>query len=86
MATNDTGANKPTDRGTADPQTPTERPWETDWSNLKRRREKAVDALPESIIIARKSRHLARKRDITTNRAARILSNNEIDIPDEVVL
>ena len=60
--------------------------WETDWSNLKRRREEGVDAVAETVLTARKSRHLARKRDISTNRAARILSNNEIDIPDEVVL
>lgn len=75
------------DDATADPQQINREPrWEAEWRNEKRRRQKGVDALPESIIIARKSRHLARKRDITTNRAARILSNNEIDIPDEVVL
>ena len=86
MATNDSSPDKGVDRGTADPQTPTERLWETDWSNLKRRREKGTHKISDFNLQKRKSRYLARKRNIDRQEAARKLNRGEIELPDEVVL
>lgn len=69
-----------------DPQTTVERPWDTDWSNEMRRREEGVDKISEFLLQKRKSRHLARERDIDRQRAANLLKYGDAEVPDAEVL
>ena len=75
------------DDGTADPQQiNTEPRWEAEWRNEQRRREKGTHKVSEFNLQKRKSRYLARKRNIDRQEAARKLNRGEIELPDEVVL
>lgn len=73
-------------RSTIDPQSTTEGPWDVDWSNEVRRREEGVDEVSDLLLRKRKSRHLARKRDISRSRAAHVLKIGDAEVADEVVL
>ena len=87
MATNDTRANKPTDRGTADPQQiNTEPRWEAEWRNEKRRREQGVDEINDRRLRKRKVGHIAHERDVSRQRASHLLKYGDAEVPDEVVL
>ena len=73
--------------GAADPQTVNSEPrWEAEWSNVKQRREEGVDQIDDWLLQKRKSRHLARERDIDPQRAANLLKYGDVEVPDEVVL
>ena len=75
------------DDATADAQQINAQPrWEAEWSNVKRRREEGVDQIDDWLLQKRKSRHLARERDIDPQRAANLLKYGEVEVPDEVVL
>jgi len=73
-------------RGSIDPQTTTEGPWDVDWSNELRRRQEGVDEVSDLLLRKRKSRHLARKRDISRSRAAHVLKYGDAEVPDSEVL
>lgn len=87
MATNDASPQKGTDRGTADPQQINAQPrWEREWSNVKRRREKDTDKITDRRLRKRKVQHVARKHDVSNQRASDLLKYGDVDVPDEVVL
>jgi len=77
---NSTGDSR-TPHGTVD-----EQPWEDDWQTLKRERDERPNAVPEKLLQKRKGRHLARERDISVTRAARLIRNGEVEVDDEEVL
>jgi len=60
--------------------------WETDWSNLKRRRQTGEHKISDYMLQKRKSRYLARERDIDRQHAANLLKHGDAEVPDEVVL
>ena len=87
MATNDCGPDKPTDRGTADPQQINAQPqWEYEWSNVKRRNEKDTDKINDRRLRKRKVGHIAHERDVSRQRASHLLKYGDAEVPDEVVL
>lgn len=86
MSQTTAGPKKARDTGRTDRGAVPEGPWETDWRNVVRRRQEGLNQVSEYTLQKRKSRHLARERDIGRQRAANLLKHGDVDVPDEEVL
>ena len=63
-----------------------EQRWETDWHNVVARREQGTHKVSDWNLRKRKTRHLARERDISRGRASHLMKHEGVEVPDEVVL
>jgi len=63
-----------------------EQRWETDWRNVVERRDEGKGKVSDWNLRKRKTRHLARERDISRGRASHLMKHEGVEVPDEVVL
>jgi len=86
MSKTHSGRKNATESGASSANQIPEQRWETDWQNLVDRREKGKGQISDWNLHKRKTRHLARERDISRGRASHLMKHEGVEVPDEVVL
>ena len=86
MSKTDSGPKKAPRNGRSESHTVVEQRWQTDWSNVVERREQGTHKVSDWNLRKRKTRHLARERDISRGRASHLMKHEGVEVSDEVVL
>jgi len=67
------------------PPTETETRWETDYQNLKARRQQGRGQQPDRLTYLRERRQIEREHDLSASEAAQRIANGDIEIGDSEV-
>jgi len=67
------------------PPTETETRWQTDYQNLKARRQQGRGKQPDRLAYLRERRQIEREHDLTASEAAQRIANGDIEIGDSEV-